>query len=258
MIVFFGDLHLGNLYSDVKGVLDLYNNVFSFVDEGEEIIVVFDGDIIEGANKYRTQIYKMFNVEPLHAQIEYTRWFIRRLLDIADEHGVKAHIHLVLGNHDIGYDYGNLLYILKDKNVHVTIDTLILNTDEYRIICKHQLNRYSRGSYLTWWSGYLLNLGEKILDQYNGNVLVTAHTHRPDIAIINRDNKFFIGLPAYIVSNEDYKYNKAVLIDNEWIHIEINNKNKRTDVLRYNINTLMEILGVEPEIDEYTYAGQKV
>lgn len=251
VVGFFGDLHLGNLFSDVDGVLELFERGLSFTND-DGYIAVFVGDVIEGTNKYRTQIYKMFNVEPLRVQLDYLSWFVNTLFDKANEKGVRLKVYIVLGNHDLGYDYGNLIKFIRKKNLYVAYDTLMLKTDNYRIVCKHQLNRGSRGSYLTWWSGYLLNLGEKLLNEYNADVLVTAHTHRPDIAIVNRDDKLFIGLPAYIVSNEDYKYNKAVFYRDGWFRIHMIQKRPRNMVMRENLRKMSEIVGIEPLLEEAT------
>lgn len=248
LIGFYGDLHLGNFYSDVDGFLDMNKESMGLADK---YILVLVGDVIEGSNKYRTQIYKMFNIEPLRVQLDYLTWVLDRLFDQAEENGVDLTVHIVLGNHDLGYDYGNLIKYVKRDKVFVSYDTLILKTPEHKIVCKHQLNRGSRGSYLTWWSGYLLNLGEKLLNELGGDILVTAHTHRPDIAIVNRDNRYFIGLSAFIVSNEDYKYNKAVLYRDGWFNIMIRRKNNRMDVQKTNITRMAEIIGQENLVEEY-------
>lgn len=173
----------------------------------------------------------MFNLEPLRVQLMYARWLFKQVADAVSSNGIDYSIYAVLGNHDVGYSYGNLLDLIKMRGLRIVYDTLILKSGDYRIVCKHQLNRYSRGSYLTWLSGYLLNLDEKLLEMYHGNVLVTAHTHRPDIAIVNWDDKLFIGLPAYIISNEDYKYNKAIVFRNGWIHVIIKNKHDKSEVI---------------------------
>ena len=248
LIAFFGDLHLGNLYSDVDGVIELFERGLGFTDD--EYYVVFVGDVIEGTHKYRTQIYKMFNVEPLRVQLDYLSWLLNVFFDKAREKNIKLRIYIVLGNHDLGYSYGNLIKFINKRYVHVAYDTLMLKTREHRIVCKHQLNRASRGSYLTWWSGYLLNLGEKLLNELKGDVLVTAHTHRPDISIVNRDGRLYIGLPAYIISNEDYKYNKAVFYRDGWIRIHMISKRPRNFVMRENLRKMSEIVGAEPVLDE--------
>jgi len=248
VVGFFGDLHLGNLFTDVDGVLELAERVMKYADE--RVVLVFVGDVIEGTNKYRTQIYKMFNVEPLRVQLDYLSWFINTLFDKSKEVGVRLKIHIVLGNHDLGYDYGNLIKFIRKRGLDVSYDSLLIRTERHRILCKHQLNRGSRGSYLTWWSGYLLNLGEKLLFQHNADILVTAHTHRPDIAIVNRDDKFFVGLPAYIVSNEDYKFNKIVVYMDGWMRIDMVSKRPRNLVMRENLRKMSEIVGVEPLLDE--------
>lgn len=249
MIGFLGDLHLGNLFSDVDGVLDLVRSMMLMSGDGR-LDLVFVGDLIEGAHKYRTQIYKMFNVEPLRVQLDLFQWFMQTINAMAKERNIKVKIYVVLGNHDLGYDYGNLLKFVKTKNMNISYDTLLLRTKYHKILVKHQLNRGSRGSYLTWWSGYLLNLAQKLLSETGADMLVTAHTHRPDISIVNRDNKFYVGLPAYIVSNEDHKYNKAILYNDGWIRILIQDKNQRNQVLRNNIKRMSELVGVEPLIDE--------
>lgn len=248
MIGFLGDLHLGNLYSDVGGVLDLVRSMMLVADGRLDLVLV--GDVMEGANKYRTQIYRMFNVEPLRVQLDLFQWFVQTINGMARQRGVKTKIYVVLGNHDLGYGYGNLLRFVATKNTSISYDTLLLRTKYHKILVKHQLNRGSRGSYLTWWSGYLLSLADKLLSETGANMLVTAHTHRPDIAVVNRDDKLYVGLPAYIVSNEDYKHNKAVLYSEGWIKILVQPKNPRNQVMRNNIKRMSELVGVEPLLDE--------
>lgn len=249
LISFFGDLHVGNFYSDIPGFLEM-NKLLIDSYKPEKYVIVLVGDMIEGANKYRTQIYKMFNIEPLRVQLDYFHSIILELKKYGEEKDVFVEVNMVLGNHDLGYDYGNLLKFI--PGINYAHDVLVLNTDYHKIICKHQLNRMSRGSYLTWWTGYLLDLAYRVLEEYGGDILVTAHTHRPDIGIMHKGKKLFIGLPSFVSSNEDHLYNKALLYYKGWIQIYTSPKNDPYKIREYNIEYMRKIIeSTEPVKEVY-------
>lgn len=251
IIGFYGDLHIGNLSADIPGFIEITRKVVSNYKPTKYIMVLL-GDVIEGSNKYRTQIYKMFNVEPLRIQLDYLAYTLNTIIDYALDMGVYINIKMVLGNHDLGYDYGNLIkYIARDeKMMSYSYDVLILNTNQHRILCKHQLNRMSRGSYLTWWTGYLLNLGERILMEYDADMLVTAHTHRPDIGIVYKNGRTYIGLPSFIVSNEDHIQNKILLYTNGWMKIEVYRKTDPYKLQEINIENMKKLLEQRKVVEE--------
>lgn len=250
LVGFYGDLHLGNFRSDVPSFLSMTEKAIDKY-RPKKFVMVLVGDMIEGTNKYRTQIYKMFNIEPLRVQLEYFKWVAKQVFKIGREYQVKVNIAAVLGNHDMGYDYGSVIKLLGVRKVTFAYEVLLLTIGKKRIVVKHQLNRMSRGSYLTWWSGYLLNLARQVIDEHKADMLVTAHTHRPDVGILYKDGKTYIGLPSFIVSNEDRKENKIVLYTEDWLKIETHPKTPWNKLEEFNVETMKRLLGAREPVEKF-------
>ncbi len=242
LVLFPGDLQIGNLHSDVPGFQKCVKKAILEYNP-RELWIIFVGDLIENSSKYRTQIYKIFNVEPLYVQLEYLREILNEIVAFAKHHVEEIKIRAVLGNHDLTFHTGNIIRERDfDFDFKIYWDYLILKIGEKRYLVIHAVDGKSSGSYLTGWSGYLLEQAKKLLDEYQCDVIITAHTHRPLIADISKDGRRYIMVPSFLSGNREGFLNQLFVVTPFGTNIIEEKKNDPRYLESYNINEMNKIL----------------
>ena len=237
-----GDLHLGNIHSDI---MSFYTLVIRTINNYQPKLLnlVFLGDVIESAGKYRTQVYKILNIEPLYLQKKILEYLLTRLSLIAEGLGTKLKVILIEGNHDLSYHHGNILDNLNIPCEYKVYEHhVILKWNEKRILCIHTVAKSSRGSYLTGWSGYLKRKAIQELKRYKCDIICMGHTHQPMVSMIFEDGYGFIMLPSFLVGEGLGLYHQGLLLTEYGFNIIELPKQDMYSVEEQNIELMRSIL----------------
>jgi len=230
MIVYIGDLHLGNIYSDTKSFFELLEKIKQKKGKIDEIVLL--GDVIDGLDKYSTQDYKQY---PETMNIQYN--MLKFLLYYLKKEFQKSKIVIVLGNHEryfIGTLFDKELIENKFKNVKI-VDKYI---DSNKMLNIHQLTKSSGG--VTGWSPSLVNAAKSVLVSENKKLrgVVTAHIHK-NFSIVEQNQQLFVVLPAFLMSERELAQN--VLCNPSLLLMKVANEKYKVEIYRKNFNDIEEV-----------------
>ena len=71
-VIAFGDIHIGNIMSDTMSFSRTFSEAMSLKPDA----IVFVGDVIDGAMKYSTQIFKQSSIRPIDVQRILFKWLV--------------------------------------------------------------------------------------------------------------------------------------------------------------------------------------
>jgi len=229
-VLYVGDLHLGNIYSDVKSFFELMERVKTKHRDIHEII--FTGDVVDGLEKYETQKYKQY---PETLEVQYN--LLKLLLYYLEQEFPNAKVVLVLGNHD-RYFYGTLfdkeLIESRFRNVKIA-DKYI---DSNRILCIHQLGGRVGGE--IGWSPTMLQRAKTVLLAEGKELkgLVTAHIHK-GLSFLKHGKQIFVILPAFLMDEKEIArniaYNPSVLL------MDLEADSERIEIFEKDFNDINEV-----------------
>ncbi len=208
-----GDLHLGNVNSDILSFLHLLRKIKYLKDMIKEIVLA--GDFVDGLDKYSTQSYKQYP-QTLEVQRNLLKWLIELLMNEFP----SAKVVLVIGNHEA--DFKGLLFDkddLEDKYDRLEVKREYIDGNKMLFI--HQLGKGARfGSQSGWTPATVARALAEITSvehrtRMHLSGLVTAHVHKTlDILQVNGYN--LILLPAFLKTGyetaEDKMYQPAIVL----------------------------------------------
>jgi UDP-2,3-diacylglucosamine pyrophosphatase LpxH len=194
--LYIGDLHLGNIYSDILGFIELLEKAKQ--DKYEEVIL--EGDVVDGLDKYNTQKYKQMP-DTLITQQELLKWLIEFIQNNID----TQKIVFVIGNHEKDSRGSIIDFEMLQKVYGITIARHYYDCNN--MINIHQLAKSARVGSQSGWTPSLVDKAKTMLVYYTriyGDVrgIVTAHVHKIFAYIQNMDWTFIL-LPAFLKSGRD-------------------------------------------------------
>lgn len=194
-VIAFGDLHLGNIMSDTIAFRQLLDKALAEKPD----CIVFLGDVIDGAFKYPTQMYRIPNIRPIDIQRVMFKDFI---LDYIEKKCGKKSPLLVFikGNHDVNFIENFLKPAFSDVKLpyKYVYQFKIDNT-----LFMHYITRRSRGSYATTLTPQLVSMCMSIMLKEGVKRLVFGHLHR-SVVFTRIASGEIIVLPPFIRRDDAY------------------------------------------------------
>jgi len=237
MNVYVGDLHLGNVYSDIKSFFELMEKVKAKHKDIHEII--FTGDVVDGLEKYETQKYKQY---PETLEVQYN--LLKLLLYYLEQEFPNTKVVLVLGNHD-RYFYGVLfdkeLLESRFKNVKI-VDKYV---DGNKVLNIHQLGGRVGGE--VGWSPTMLQRAKTMLLAEGKELkgLVTAHIHK-GLSILKHGKQIFVTLPAFLMDEKEIARNVA--FNPTILALEVEDGSERVEIYEKDFNDLVDVKAFNDEL----------
>ena len=229
-----GDVHLGNIYSDVLSLERLLKAGLRYkVDE-----VVLLGDVIDGAFKYPTQIFKTSSIRPIDIQREMFRELLLKPLERRKD---PPRLVIVRGNHDTNFLEDFLKPAIAETELEVTYTNIYLVDDQ---LYTHYILKKARGSYATTITPMLAFLGVNLARQYNASKVIVGHLHRGAVHLMVSGVEL-VFLPSMLrhVDAYDAMYDKCIaLIDDTVVFKCLSDKPPISHVQEANINLINKIL----------------
>lgn len=231
-----GDVHLGNINADIISFINVLKKGLS----EKPNYVVFLGDVIEGALKYFTQIFKISSVRPIDIQRELFRRFVA---DLVLKHSPKTTLVVVKGNHDINYIEDFLKPAFQGTKVRYEYVNEFLVS---KTVFIHYITRRSRGSYATAITPMHVTLALASAKQWDADRIVYSHIHR-GLSIVVVGGIEIIALPSFLRYNDTYDNmysppSALILTDEEIKIIKSDVKPSIAEVQKFNVDAMNEIL----------------
>jgi len=167
-VVAFGDLHIGNIMFDVISFSRAFGEAIKLSPDA----VVFVGDVIDGAMKYPTQIFKQSSIRPIDVQRIMFRWLV---LDKIKDSGVKPELVVIRGNHDTNFIEDFLKPALSGYSLPYTYSTKVVIDN---VLYTHYILRRGRGSYATSVTPMMVTLALSYAAKEGVRKIVFSHIHR--------------------------------------------------------------------------------
>jgi len=167
-VVAFGDIHIGNIMSDLISFSKAFAEAMGLKPDA----VVFVGDVIDGAMKYSTQIFKQSSIRPIDVQRVLFRWLI---LDKIAESGLEPELVVIRGNHDTNFIEDFLKPALSDYKLPYTYSVKVVIDD---VLYMHYLLRRGRGSYATAITPMMVTMALSYAAKEKVKKIVFSHIHR--------------------------------------------------------------------------------
>jgi len=192
-VVAFGDIHIGNLMSDL---ISFERAVRDAIDM-EPDVIIFLGDVIDGAMKYPTQIFRQSSIRPIDVQRKLFRWLV---LDKIKGSGKDIMLIVIMGNHDTNFIENFLKPAFEGYNLKYEYVTRAV-IDE--TLYTHYVLRRGRGSYATAITPMMVTM--MLTQAMNEGVrrIVFSHIHR-GLAHLIVGGVEMIALPSFMRFDDAY------------------------------------------------------
>jgi len=229
-VLYVGDLHLGNIYSDVKSFFELMERVKTKHRDIHEII--FTGDVVDGLDKYETQKYKQY---PETLEVQYK--LLKLLLYYLEHEFPETRVVLVLGNHD-KYFHGLLFdkELIESRFSNVRIVEKYIDSNSF--LCIHELGGKTGGD--VGWTPTMLQRAKTLLLAEGTKLkgLVTAHIHK-SLSIVKHGGQMFIVLPAFLMHEREIARN--VTFNPSVVLVDANDGSETVEIYEKEFNDIDEV-----------------
>ena len=230
-VVAFGDIHIGNVMADLISFSHAMDEVIRYRPD----IIVLLGDVIDGAMKYPTQIFKQSSIRPIDVQRKLFRWLV---LDKIKNAGIKSKLVIIMGNHDTNFIENFLKPALQGYDLEYEYVTKAVIG---RTLFLHYILRRGRGSYATSITPMMVTMMLSQALALGVKRIVFSHIHR-GLAHLIVGGVEMIALPSFMRFNDSYDYMYvpcyAIIDDNAVTFRCIEDRPTISDVQLYNIDII--------------------